>query len=216
MKGCVAAAVGVMIGVAGCGGAGGSAPDESAPPATTTTAPRTSTTTATAPSSGRLTLDPAAVVPAGPYRHDGTAASFTVPQPAAGAQWYGSADATSWSVRQATDPCDGCEPGHVAVQLVPGSVDDAAKEWLTATGAELETPKPVTLGGARGVRLEGSVSPTSGVTVVHGGYNPIGLVLVHILSTAKGTCVVTVDQYRVEAPFREVGEALVATLAFDA
>ena len=183
----------------GCGGdavpAGGSSEDSEQ--AAQPTAAATSEATAAPSEEGPPELggDPSAEAAPGVYQSDDPPVTLTVPPPSGGLRWFGLGDPGFLLLRLSTDPCDGCEVGGIVVSPVDGDVQSATKEWQDLKPSSLSKPKPVKLGGASGVTFRGEVSPKPGVSVVHGGLNPNGSVVVYVLDV-DGQTIVLYEEYR--------------------
>jgi hypothetical protein len=188
------------------------------PPAATPTASQVAIPTASpSPTLGILTLgaDPNAELAPGVYHVSVPRMTFTIPPTIGDEKWFGSADpgGAGWFIRKATDPCDGCEPGHIAV-LVAQSVNAVVAEWSGIPDATLSDIQPVALGGATGVLFEGTVPSELNVAIVHGGYNPHGLVRVYGLDAGGQIVVVSVNQYSEDEPFFEDADQVLQTFRF--
>lgn len=141
---------------------------------------------------------------------------FIIPEPTDDARWFGGADpAGGFGIRRATDPCDGCEPGHIVVIVTPQSVTAAVEEWTSLDGASLTGTEPADLGGATGLLFEGAVPSELNVAIVHGGYNPHGLVAVYALDVGGQAVIVVINQYSTAEPFFDDAREVVDSFRFD-
>ena len=201
----------LLILLAACGAPGGG-------PAGTESAVRTTSAAAASPPAspaiGRLSGNPRAVLRPGTYRSSDPPVEFTIPATSDGDHWYGVQGARDWQVRKGSEPCDGCEVGHIHVLRVTGDVDATVAEWMALENSSFEEPQPVELGGAGGVEFTGSVPEALNVAIVHGGYNPHGRVHVYVLDVSGETVVVVINEYSESDPFFADAEQVVETFEF--
>ncbi len=212
------------LGGAACGSVA-TAPSPTAPRAVVTPSPA-ATLSPTAPSptgspgttsvARALGTDPETKLAPGVYRTDDPPMEFEIPATADEMKWFGRRDPVrgGWGIRKATDPCDGCEVGHIVVIVRVGSVTGAVAEWMSLEGADLSDAEPVELGGARGLRFEGTVPAALSEAVVHNGYHPEGIVRVHVLEVAGEPVVVVANQYTEAEPFLEDAQGVIDSFQF--
>jgi hypothetical protein len=141
---------------------------------------------------------------------------FTIPAATDAMRWFGAADcAGGFVIRRASDACDGCEAGQIAVIVTPESVDVVVAEWTTAAGSYLSGVEPAELGGATGVRFEGVLPTEQNVVLVHGGFNPHGYVAVYVLAVGTQAVVVVINQYEQPTTFVDDARPVVESFRFD-
>ena len=219
--------IGAAVLVAACGSPASPTPSPSptaasatptVAPATPSPAPATPTASASPTGASGMTLgsDPSAELEPGTYRVSNPPMVLTIPEPTDDARWFGAADPqVGFFIRRATSSCDGCEPGQVVVLAVPGSVDDVVAQWTALADSSFSDVQPAELGGATGVVFEGAVPSELDVAIVHGGFNPHGLVAVYALDAGGQTVVVVVNQYAIDAPFFDDARTVVDSFVFD-